>query len=57
MGDGEELAVVGQAVGMEIRRRRKGDFLGDTVDKNLPANAGDKGLIPGAGRFHMSWGN
>ena len=23
------------------------------VDKNLPANAGDTGLISGPGRFHM----
>ena len=29
------------------------DFLGGTVDKNLSANAGDMGLIPGLGRFHM----
>ena len=29
------------------------DFPGGTVDKNLPANAGDTGLIPGPGRFHM----
>ena len=25
-------------------------FPGDTVVKNLPANAGDMGLIPGSGR-------
>ena len=25
-------------------------FLGDSVVKNLPVNAGDKGLIPGSGR-------
>ena len=25
-------------------------FLGDSVLKNLPVNAGDKGLIPGSGR-------
>ena len=25
--------------------------------KNLPANAGDMGLIPGPGRFNMSQGN
>jgi len=29
------------------------DFLRDTVDKNLPANAGDMGPIPGVGWFHM----
>ena len=29
------------------------DFPGGTVDKSLPANAGDMGLIPGPGRFHI----
>ena len=28
-------------------------FPGGTVDKNLPAKAGDTGSIPGPGRFHM----
>ena len=28
-----------------------------TVDRNLPANAGDTGLIPGLGRFHMPQSN
>jgi len=27
------------------------------VVKNPPANARDKGSIPGSGRFHMLWGN
>ena len=31
------------------------DLLGGSVDKNLPANAGDMGLIPGPGGFHMPW--
>ena len=31
----------------------KEDFPGGAVDKNLPANAGDVGWIPGSGRFHM----
>ena len=26
-------------------------FLGDSAVKNLPANAGDVGLIPGSGRY------
>ena len=30
------------------------DFPGGTVDKNLPAIAGDMGLIPGLGRSHMA---
>ena len=29
------------------------DFPGGTVDKNLPANAGDTGSTPGPGRFHL----
>ena len=33
------------------------DFPGGTVDKNLPANAGHVGLIPGLERFHMLWSN
>ena len=33
------------------------DFSGDSVVKNPPANAGDTGLIPGPGRFHMPWNN
>ena len=35
----------------------KRDFPGDTVVKNLPANAGDMGSIPGPGRSHMSQSN
>ena len=33
------------------------DFPGNPVIKNLPANAGDTGSIPGLGRFHMPWGS
>ena len=33
------------------------DFPGDPVVKNLPANAGDMGSVPGQGRFHMHRGN
>ena len=33
------------------------DFLGGTVDKNLPASAGDSGSIPSLGRFHMPQSN
>ena len=32
-------------------------FPGGSVTKNLPANVGDLGLIPGLGRFHMPWSN
>ena len=34
----------------EVGRRKRG-FLGGSVIKNLPANAGDTGSIPGLGRF------
>ena len=33
------------------------DFLGGTVVKNPPANAGDMGWIPGPGRSHMLQSN
>ena len=33
------------------------DFSGDLVVRNLPANAGDTGLVPALGSFHMAWGN
>ena len=33
------------------------DFPGGSVVKKLPANAGDIGLIPGLGQFHMPRGN
>ena len=33
------------------------DFLGVPAVRNLPANAGDMGLISGLERFHMPWGN
>ena len=36
---------------------QKEGFLGSPVVKNLTTNAGDAGLIPGPGRFHMLWGN
>ena len=33
------------------------DFAGGTVDRNVPANTEDRGLIPGPGRFHRLWSN
>ena len=35
----------------------KQGFFGGSVVKNLPANAGDTGLIPGLGRSHMLQSN
>ena len=34
-----------------------GIFNNGPVLKNLPANAGDTGSIPGPGRFHTWWSN
>ena len=34
-----------------------GILLVGTVDQNLPANAGDTGLIPGLGIFHVPQSN
>ena len=39
------------------RRVPPRDFPGGPVVKNPPANAGNKGLIPGPGRFRMPWSN
>ena len=36
----------------ELRKEVR-DFSDGLVVKNLPANAGDMGSIPGLGRFHM----
>ena len=33
----------------------KQGFPGGSVVKNIPANAGDRGLIPGPGRSHIHW--
>ena len=41
------------------KTKTKGDkgFPGGSVVKNLPASAGDAGLIPGAGRAYILWSN
>ena len=38
-------------------KRLAGDFPGGAIDKSLPDNAGNVGLIPGVGRFHKPWSN
>ena len=40
-----------------ISKMKVQDFPGGTVVKNLSANAGDTGLIPGPGRSHMPRSN
>ena len=44
-------------VGSRVSKPQSRDFPGGAVVKNLPANAGDMGLIPGPGRSHMPWSN
>ena len=39
------------------KRKKKRDFPGAAVGKNLPDNAGDTGSSPGPGRSHMPWSN
>ena len=46
-----EVAWEGQA------QTQKEGFPGSPVVENLTTNAGDVGLIPALGRFHMSRGN
>ena len=36
-------------------RKKEEGFPGDTVVRNLPANGGDMGSIPGLRRFHVPW--
>ena len=38
-------------------RKTTEDYPGGPVVTNPPANAGDIGLIPGSGRFHIPSGN
>ena len=40
-----------------MKKTERRDFPGGTVDRNLPASAGDTGTIPDLGRFHMPRGN
>ena len=39
------------------KKKKQQDFSGGPVVKNLPANAGDTGSIPGLGKYHMLQGN
>ena len=49
-----------RGTGRTVKRNTERDeegFTGGSVVKNLPASAGDVGLIPGPGRRHMLWSN
>ena len=39
----------------EVKNKQEG--FGGSVVKNLPANVGDMGFVPGLGTFHMLWSN
>ena len=39
----------------QVLKRETGGLPYGPVVKNLPANAGDTGSIPGPGRFHLTW--
>ena len=42
-----------QFLKIQFKGEKKGDFPGDLVIENLPANAGDMGSLSGPGRLHM----
>ena len=49
---------VGEAnIKKKKKRRGVGNFPGGPVVKNVLANTGDKGSIPGLGRSHVPWSN
>ena len=48
---------IGWAHVIGTERQGAGDFPGGTVERNLPASAGDTGLVPGLGRSHIWQGN
>ena len=39
------------------KERERVDFPGGSVVKHLPANAGNRGLIPSPERSHVPWGS
>ena len=46
--------LTGKYLGFKLLKKMSfGDFPGGAVVKNPPANAGDTGLSPGPGRYHM----
>ena len=57
MREREEGARQDVQVSHKLVKNDKRGFLGGSEVKNLPVNAGDTGLIPGLGRFHMPQGN
>ena len=42
---------------LTLKTNTVGTSLGGPVVKNPPVNAGDTGLIPDPGRFHVPWSN
>ena len=46
-----------ECLSVSVLKKSLQDFPGGPVVKNLPANAGDTGSIPGLGRSHMLQSN
>ena len=51
----DESVTVQQSWAEPLKQLHFLGFPGGSVVRNLPANPGDTGLIPGLGRFCMSW--
>ena len=56
MGDGRGVPGLQRVKVLNVNNVISG-FPGGAVVENLPANAGDTGLIPGPGRSHMLQSN
>ena len=54
--EGLELFAQEKQTAWESKDQERG-FLGGSIVKNPPANAGDTGSIPGLERPHMPWSN
>ena len=50
------LGDFGTEIHLDLKSRYR-DFPSGPLVKNLPGNVGDRGSIPGLGRFLMPWGN
>ena len=51
------MGLVNTLTGGELQKAEQSGFLSGSVVKNLPANTGDTGSIPGLGRSYRSQSN
>ena len=51
------IKILSKCLSQKRKEERKRDFLGGTMDKNLPAKRGDMDLIPDLERFQIWWSN